>query len=400
MDVLKFLTVLLLLFFPLGEVTRFSIGNSIAFTLIDILVGVLVLNWIAFIALKKMKARSSLLYRPVFIFVGTAILSLFINYSLFTQYELFVSSLYLLRWILYSCVLFIIMYFNTEFKTIIKKLLLLSGGIIVLIGFIQYFFYQNLRNLFYLGWDDHLYRLFSSFFDPNYAGSFYVLYFLFVLGFVFEDIRKKDRKKITLFSAIEMITGIAIVLTYSRSAMISLLVSTSIFFVLIRKKKLLLLSFVLVVFIFVALSPFFYIENINIFRTASGMARIESMNNALTIIKDYPILGVGFNTYRYVQIKYGFRKGIGALVSHADAGTDNSFLFVFATIGVIGLIAYLNLWNIIIKKFLNLFKKTHSVESILVLCSIIAIFIDSLFVNSLFFPPLMLWMWILIGIMG
>lgn len=403
MGLLKFLTILLLLFYPLGEITRFSLGGSTAITLTDILVFIVVLYWLLLNIIKKTNIKNSL-FIPFLIFISVCVLSLVINFKAYAINELFISSLYLIRWIFYACILFVSMSFNVKFKSTIKNTLLFSGGLIVVIGYVQYFLYQNLRNLFYLGWDDHLYRLFSSFFDPNFTGSFYVLYFLFLLGFIFQ--KTKHQKKIAVLLITEIITGIAIVLTYSRSALVSAVVSTSLFFVLINKKKLILAIIAFVLFVILILSPFFYIENINIFRTASSMARVESMRNALVIIKDHSIFGIGFNAYRYAQIKYGFRHGTGALISHADAGADNSFLFILATTGVVGLLAYLYMWYVIIQKILNqkmlnqVQRDTERIHSIIVLSSIIAVFIDSLFVNSLFFPSLMLWMWIIIGVMG
>ena len=59
--------------------------------------------------------------------------------------------------------------------------MLISGSLIVLLGFIQLMFYPALRNLYYLGWDEHLYRMFSTFLDPNFAGAFFVLFTLFVI---------------------------------------------------------------------------------------------------------------------------------------------------------------------------------------------------------------------------
>jgi hypothetical protein len=45
-----------------------------------------------------------------------------------------------------------------------------------------------------------------------------------------------------------------------------------------------------------------------------------------------------------------------------------------------------------------LYKKKGSVLAIVTLSSIAGIFIDALFINSLFFPEIMLWMWILAGL--
>ena len=79
---------------------------------------------------------------------------------------------------------------NKDFKSLVKKLIIFIGIFIVGLGFIQFLFYQSLRNLFYLGWDEHLYRMFSIFLDPNFAGAFFVLYyFLFVLNILIDSLK-------------------------------------------------------------------------------------------------------------------------------------------------------------------------------------------------------------------
>ena len=59
----------------------------------------------------------------------------------------------------------------------VSLLLLFSGLVIVGLGFVQYFFYLGLRNLYYLGWDEHLSFIFQLL-DPNFAGAFPALFFI------------------------------------------------------------------------------------------------------------------------------------------------------------------------------------------------------------------------------
>ena len=133
-------------------------------------------------------------------------------------------------------------------------------------------------------------------------------------------------------------------------------------------------------------SAYFNIENVNLFRAVSSEARLETAGNALLIIKNNPLIGVGFNSYRYAQFRYGLRNRANAQ-SHADSAPDNSFLFVIATTGIVGFILYLFLW-------VRVFK----ISSVLAIASITGVFINSMFINSLFYPFIMLWLWIIIAI--
>jgi len=87
------------------------------------------------------------------------------------------------------------------------------------------------------------------------------------------------------------------------------------------------------------------VENMNLFRRTSSLARLNNYSTAIKIITGHPLLGVGFNSYRYVKEMY-IKPGLGNIPSHADAGLDNSFLFILATTGIIGLLAYLFLWEV------------------------------------------------------
>ncbi|SRR5260221_1906352 len=51
------------------------------------------------------------------------------------------------------------------------------GTYILYFGILQYLFVPDTRMLFFLGWDDHYYRLISTLFDPGFTGIILVMYF-------------------------------------------------------------------------------------------------------------------------------------------------------------------------------------------------------------------------------
>ena len=221
-------------------------------------------------------------------------------------------------------------------------------------------------------------------------GAFFVLYFLFLLNILIESFKKQSRIFSLFLGVIAFLTLIAIFLTYSRSALLMLIVGAFVFLFLNTKKT----QAILVVVIFLlstTLVPKAYkTEGTNFFRIASSEARLGSAKQAIEIIRKNPFFGVGFNAYRYAKSRYGFQPSM-LEGSHADAGTDNSFLFLLATTGVIGFIAYLYMWFKILK---------INIRSKLLIASISALFVDSLFVNSLFYSFLMFWIWALVGLYG
>ncbi len=273
-----------LLAFSLGEVARFILPNGVAIKAID--AATLFFVVVSIFTFRK-HFKKPKLTKPILIFLSIAVLSLIANYRALKIDELYVASLYLLRWAMYAGVYFIVFNFDNSLKKKVPGLLLIAGSFIMLLGFVQYLFYPNLRNLYYLGWDEHLYRLFSIFLDPNYAGAFFVLFFLVILG-VF---MKKRSWPLGVLGVLDLI---AIILTYSRSSYLMLLVGVFIFLLLKGQKKILL---VFVILFAVGISVFSVFglksEGTNLLRITSSEARIPSAKNAIAIFQNNPILGVG-----------------------------------------------------------------------------------------------------------
>lgn len=404
MGILKFIFIIFLGVFSMGEIIRFDLGNNISIKPVDIAVTILLLTWIIYNFKSIKKVRLNRLVTPIMWVVAIMCISLGVNVKNFSGNEILVGLSYIARWALYTSLFFIVKSFPQKFKEKIIYLLLIAGGLFTLFGFIQYFLYSSLRNLYYLGWDEHMYRMFSTFLDPNFAGAFFVLYLIFLLGLLSYLFKNNKIRETWLIGLISVFSLISVFLSYSRSALIMLFTSIVIFSIL-TKKIYWLFVFVLISLVFISISAKnFNIENINLFRIASAEARLDSAKIAIQIIRDNPFFGVGFNTYRYVQTDYGFRNPINARVSHADAGTDNSFLFIFATTGIIGLIFYLNLLLQILKKsYLNYRqykdKNIQKYIAITIIASVLGIVINSFFINSLFYSFILLWMWILLGLM-
>ena len=182
MDLLKKLFIFALFLFPLGEIIRINFGNGAVIKPLDIGVTALILSWLVFKFVKKQKIKQTNILVPVVLFVLSGLFSLIINNLHLSINEFLISFSYMLRWIAYAGVFFVVCDFDKDFKKKISKFLIIIGSIIVVLGYLQYFFYSSLKNLFYLGWDEHMYRLFSVFLDPNFAGAFFVLFFLFLIN--------------------------------------------------------------------------------------------------------------------------------------------------------------------------------------------------------------------------
>lgn len=395
MGILKFLFFAFLISFPITEVGKLQFKNGVSISINDVFLFLLIISWI-FYKLKYNKTRKYFLKKSILIFVSVSLISLVLNFYNLTIDKFFISFLYLVRFFSYASLYFIIKEFNLNIKNKISFFLLLSGFLTVVIGYVQYFFYPNLKNLFYLGWDEHLYRMFSSFLDPNFAGAFFVLYFIYTLSFVKEYFIKRKNYSLMFVGFLLIFTLIAIYLTYSRSALIMLFISIITFLILNKKSKFILITILFLILMIFVSPKSFQTEGTNLLRTVSSEARIISMKQGLYIFEKNPVLGVGFNAYRYAQNKYLGLNNIYWQTTHSGAGTDNSFIFVLATTGVIGFSAFLYLlYKLLYFSKMNLSKNKFAI--ILFSC-ILGLVVNSIFINSLFYVFILEWVFILAGL--
>lgn len=383
MDVLKVLFIFSLLFFFFGELIRVSVF-SVEIKLLDIAVTILFFTWFVISISKKRISR--IIFLPILVFSIAGGVSLLYNLRFLSLNEFLISFSYFVRWVGYASIFSIVSSFDKKFKIMIENFIFFLGLSILILGYIQYFFYNNLKNLHYLGWDEHLYRMFSVFLDPNFAGAFFVLYFIFLLNLIFENYKNRRLRFVYVFFAV--FTLISVFLTYSRSAFVTLVIGVCVFLILKKKIKYIAIIILILGLITLVLPKAYKTEGTNFLRTASSEARIGSFYQTMSIFERNPVLGVGFNAYRYAKNRYGFTFG-NWQESHSDAGADNSFAFVLATTGVIGFSFFIFMWY----KLLALHR-----NSALVVSSVVALFVNSLFINSLFYVFFIFWIWTIIGI--
>lgn len=376
-----------------GQTIRIPLFTSAIITPLDLLIGALVTWYVGKKIITKTTSHASL-FRPILLFSSICLISLLINSFSLQQQELLVSFLYFLRWLGYVSIYFIIAETSPMIKKRLPIYIIITACILGIMGIIQFLLYTNLVNLRYLGWDEHWYRLFATFFDPNFIAIFFVMTLFITVYYVQQSFH--NTKRLLLYAGATAIQLIALFLTFSRSGFLACIAGLTLFFVINKQSKKLL--YVLIGFfvtgIIIILLNYQATEGTKLFRIQSSQHRIVSAQEALTIFQKNPIIGVGFNAYRYAKHRYGLSSD-NWQSSHSDAGADNSFLFILATTGIIGACAYLFL---LIKTIFVLMQKmqTNDLASA-ILAAFVALCISSFFVNSLFYPLLMIVLWLLLG---
>jgi len=372
-----------LLLFPLGQLIKVEtviLGFPIRVHPLDLII----LTSIPIALLAHYKTPTLLVKYLPFIYI--AVFSLVLSVHLFNINNLVVGFLYLIRLVGYFYFFIVIanyfLYINNN-KIVVKKTLtqlIAVSAVTASIGWLQYIFFNDLRALKAFGWDDHLGRLAGSFLDPGYTGILLVLGALLTLWSYFKS---KNKYFIALF----LYLIIAALFTYSRAAYISFIAGAAVLLVLEQKKKLI---FTLIAAMLVAL-PFLprpSSEGVKLERVFSVIQRIDNYKETFTIIADNPLFGVGFNNMCLARGKYLNQQFFN---SHSCSGSDSSLLFILATTGISGLIAFI---TAIIKSRNYIASEYRS----LVLATFTSIIAHSFFSNSLFYSWVLGWFIVIVSI--
>jgi len=390
MKLISFLAISAIASLLIGQIIRIPFLGGV-FTFMDISVFVFSFSSVFYFLFKKKSLKlSPKLSIFVLFFIVSAAASTLLSLNIFQPKEVLISALFLFRFILYFSVY--ISLYNLFKKNQVEKLLnifLLTGACFAAVGIFQFIFFPDLRFLAEFGWDPHYFRLVSTFIDPNFSGIFLVI--LTSIAFSFFLYRKKLRFLMYFF-----LFFTSTILTFSRSSYLALMAILLIIGVLKSPKISIVLIVLLLTLSLMIPKTRERIEGaLKLDETAS--ARFESWQKALKIIKKNYLFGVGFNTYRYAQRDYGFFSVDAPEGQHSGAGTDSSFLLILATTGILGTFFYLLFFVSAVK--LSFKKSSKNPVYLSAFASLIALMIHSQFVNSLFFPPIMLTIWFFLSLL-
>ncbi|MBU1327256.1 O-antigen ligase family protein [Patescibacteria group bacterium] len=375
MDV-QLITSLFFISLLVGNIIKIGIGGDASLYIHDVVLLLLVSAFSLQQYRKGVRAIPRLAWY-VLGFAAIAICSLVLNARRFTSVESGQSLLYLVRWLLYASLYWITAF--SQYPSLWLTGLYGAGMGVAVLGFLQLWLYPDLRNLYYLGWDPHFRRMFSTLLDPNFTGIIIVL--TFFLGLL---LYPRIAKKAWIVLG-EAILVIALLTTYSRSSFLAF--GLGIAALVLWQKAWRCGALLLAVFAAGVILMSGQTEGQRLTRSASAYARIGNWTKTIALVKKSPIVGYGFNTLRFVRGEET-NGADSAIPSRAGSGVDNSILFLLATTGIVGAVYYLWL----------LCRMVRLASHPSVSASFVAILVHSMFVNSLFYPWVMIWMWIVIGV--
>ena len=289
--------------------------------------------------------------QPLLIFVIIAWVTFFINFFIH-HFPLLPALLYLFR------LSILLSFFILPPPKPTKNIFILVLFANVIFGFIQYFIWPDFTYFNSLNWDPHLYRLVSTFFDPTFTGLIYLMFLIYLFF---------NYRNYFLLTPIYL----AMVLTYSRSTFLCFAIAFIFISIKLKKPTIGIISTILILTTMLLL-PRLEGEGTKLERTSSIKAKIENYKEGISVFTKSPIIGFGYDNLFYVR-------QISNPNSHANSGFDGSLLTILTTTGIIGFIPFCLGLKEYYKKS-NLFHKSL----------LLAIFVHSLFANSLLYP------WILI----
>lgn len=377
----EYLLFLFFVLFPFGQLLRFSFKlgeRPINIHPIDLIVGLSAFTFLLSGNYKKIKKK-------YFSFFVIALFSLVLSLNQFSLIQVTAGSLYLIRLFAYFLFLFFTIFYikrNKEKRAFLYKSLIITSTVTAIFGWIQYFWYPDLRFLRFLGWDDHLYRLVGTFLDPIFIGL------IIVFGFLL-SLHKYNIKKDKGYLLLSVFFLISLAFTYSRASYLALIFALFTYFPLKKIKVYVVIAFTLVAALLFLPRP--EGEGVKLERVASIGARWTGYKETFGFYKTSPLFGIGFNNMCSIRVNYYENKEI-QIKSNACAGSDSGTLLILTTTGIVGLIIFINTIYVLSK---NVGETKY--KKVLVSVSM-AIFVHSFFANSLFYPWIMGYFFILVAI--
>jgi len=261
-------------------------------------------------------------------------------------------------------------------KLILIRTMLFSGLIISLLAIYQYFFgirhtldYMLKNNITTAFAMDFLQakRIFFPFVTPNILGGY--LGMLLPLSFIYKD---------KYFFILPLAT--AILLTKSIGALFSILAGIIVYLCLQKKLDKKRIIFLLLLSMAIGLIFFLRCANTkeHLQPLFSLSARMNYWKDALRIIIQYPLSGLGIGNFNLIESRYA----------------HNSYLQLCAEIGILGLICFI--W--LIAKIIMAGFKNEAVYKTAVFAAILIFLIHNLFDFSFFLPEVSLIWWVALSV--
>jgi len=416
MKKLLYILFALLLLAPVtGELWRLPVFGF-EFLPSDLIIPPLFLMWLIDKIKNDRKLRLGKIGKMIVLFLFVLVTTYLLNVFRFDPIQMQTAFAYMGRFGMYLVTAIMAFDLLQRDKTgMFKKILLgamtASMVLISVLGFLQLKYFSNFLELgMYLqGWDPHIGRLLSTWLDPNFIGGYlaFILAITISVGLYFH--RKNNSLWFMIMTVVSLIGIIALYMTYSRSGYLALIAVLGVL-AFFKSRKLLIAGIIIAVLAF-SFSPRVQERTIEAVDSAKSLIglnaqvpldptaelRVWSWSFALEIIKDHPWIGAGYGRYAY-EVSH---RGHGLMSDHSIGGSDSSLLTIWAQTGIFGFLSALAIGFVAAITAIKHIWKKNDFKSYLnagILSGFCGAMIHSVFVNSLLFPLMMVYLWVGLGI--
>ncbi|MEX0649563.1 MAG: O-antigen ligase family protein [Candidatus Andersenbacteria bacterium] len=288
-------------------------------------------------------------------FIGWSLFTLVIHAFSLESHQLVIAGLY---WVRTSAYLLLfpalaILMLDPINRTTIRHGLFFTVAGLVMLGIVQVILLSDLSFLSQYGWDPHQRRLVSTWLDPNFIGAFLVVALPWVLA-QWSTVKKNVLWR-SGYTSLVVLQILAIALTQSRSSLVAFLGIFAIAVPYITWKMaarirsdharlLRLVGIIGMCVVWGALAAGLLGDRLAGFVQYDPTVTLRTDSLALAwshIIQPNALVGVGYNAYQFAAVDAGL---IGQFSLHSRAGADNSWLTLWATTGLIGVLLFAWPW--------------------------------------------------------
>lgn len=395
-----------------GLLIRIPFGGG-GVLLSDILAPLFVLVWLGHLILMERRLPDFKFILPALGFTLVALISWIWGAWDLLLKEQVLSFSYIVRFV---SIVFLGWYVLDQNRSELDKILLnlfKIVGVVVVLGYLQFYVYPDISKFSTVGgFDPHIGRLLGTWMDPNFVGGLLAFLLPIMLGYWYQT----ENLKVKIYlGGLILLSLYALFLTFSRSAYLASIGGLTIFF-LLRDPKIILVGIILAAFglasnqraqervgeLIGTMAAVVLRDTDEVDATAK--LRVQSWQRSLTLFEKYPVLGIGYNTYRF----RGAEEGVVDENFFSAGGSDSTLLTILVTTGILGFVFfawfYADLW---IRNFV-VWRRAQRTKSFLsggelnlgFVAGWSAILVHSLFVNSLLFPLIFIPIMVVAGALG
>ncbi len=321
-------------------------------------------------------------------------------FGVINSYDKMSSLKSVMVYIAFMLVYYLIVRLVNDKQKLVKAFWLLTGASLIcsLYGIYQYFNPAELQ----VWQDSEMFsdisgRIVSFFENPNVYGEYLILIIMINVALL-ATVKKPLLKFCTLI--LLALSGVCMILTYSRGCWIGIILAVALFLFISSKKMFLVMAGLgVVALFFLPESVMTRLLSIGDLADSSTSYRVYIWQGTMDMLKDFWVTGIGVGTsaFNHVYPIYAF----GAI---SAPHPHNLYLLLLSEMGILGLLVFVALMIVVLKKLFCTANKSNdrtiSVFSSALFSALVGFLVQGIFDNVWYNYRVFLFFFIIIGLSG